>query len=302
MRVATAVLHYRAWPDVRETLDALLAQTRRPDRIIVVDHASGDDSADAIRSSYPDVEVRELPINRGPAAGMHSALRYALGTGADAVQLLPHDCILAPDALATLEERLASNPGLGAVGPLVAELDDPERVVCAGGRVDGRTWDLELIDRRAAVSSWKGRPPAPVDFLEFAGILMRARAVEETGPLEERYYYWLDDAEFTLRMRAKGWRLECVPQAMAWQDVSYPSEYLVVRNRLLLVGRTAPRRLLFRELLRVVKHLLRASLRPHDPQERKVVGARLGGLLAFCLGRWGAPPTAKRASPRSHAR
>ena len=71
MKIAAGVLHYRHWPGVRVTLDALREQTRPPEHVVVVDHASGDGSAQHIRDAYPEAEVVEIPSNRGPIAGMN---------------------------------------------------------------------------------------------------------------------------------------------------------------------------------------------------------------------------------------
>jgi hypothetical protein len=41
MRIGPGIYHYRDRPGVRVTIDTLRAQTRRPDHILVLDHASG---------------------------------------------------------------------------------------------------------------------------------------------------------------------------------------------------------------------------------------------------------------------
>ncbi|RMD81815.1 MAG: glycosyltransferase, partial [Chloroflexi bacterium] len=55
-------------------LDSLRAQTRRDFQVTVVDDASTDDSVALIRSRYPEVQVVQLPQNRGFAAAVNVAL------------------------------------------------------------------------------------------------------------------------------------------------------------------------------------------------------------------------------------
>jgi GT2 family glycosyltransferase len=297
LRVAAGVLHYRFWPEVRPTLDRLLAQDRQPDEIVVVDHASGDGSVGEIRSAYPQLEVVELPDNRGPAGGMNRMLQLLLERPLDAILFLPHDLELAPSTLERLAERLETDPTLGAVGPLIAHRSARERVFYAGGYVHRRNWDLEYRDSPAELSDWAGRPPQPVDFLELGGLLVRADVARTVGGLPEHFYYVHDDLDFTLRIARHGWRLECVPAAVAWQDLGDPTgeellipmpPYLQVRNRLGLIARNAPRRMLVREILRVLSWLLRDAIRPRG--SRAELRPRLRGLVDFCLGRWGPPP------------
>ena len=296
------MLHYRAWPGMGETLDGLLAQTRRPDEVVVVDHASGDGSVVHIRDAYPAIELVELEENRGPTAGMNRLISEIMQRGVDAVFVFPHDIELAPDALEHLAIHLEDNPRLGAVGPLVGHQRDRERVFCAGGHVDPRTWDFTFVDQPSRMGSWRGRPPHPVDFLELGGILLRADAVRAAGGLPVRFYYMHDDLDYTLRIGSLGWGLECVPAARAWQDLGDPGRtdlipppppYLQVRNRLGLIANNAPRRILAREILRVLSWLVRDAVRPRGGS-RSDLWPRFRGLADFCLGRWGPPPPSAR--------
>ena len=289
MRVGAGVLHYRGWPDVEPTLTGLLGQTRSPEDVLVIDHASLDGSADKIREAFPDLELLELSENRGPTAGMNRLLAALLERDFDALFILPHDLELAPDALERLVERLEQEPELGAVGPLIAHQHDRDLVFCAGGYVRRHNWSLQFREQPAAVSEWEGRPPHAVDFLELGGILMRADAARAVGPLPEHFYYWADDVDLALRLGRLGWCLECVPAAVAWQELGSPPWYLATRNTLGLIARNAPRRLLARELVRTLYWLARDAVRP-GARPRNTLRPRMRGLVDFCLGRWGPPP------------
>src|SRR5437867_12685154 len=117
MRVGAVVLHYRLWPRVLQTLEALVSQTRPPDEIVVVDNHSGDGSVGRLRRAFPSIHVIEARENGGYAAGMNIGTDAVLGRGADAILLLTHECRMAPDALGELVARLEVEPALGAVGP-----------------------------------------------------------------------------------------------------------------------------------------------------------------------------------------
>src|SRR4051794_12663476 len=122
MRVGVGLLYYRFWPGVRAALDAVEAQTRSPDFVLVLDNGSGDGSAAELADAYPGAKMLDVPDNRGPIGGTNVLLRALLEEGAEALLLLNHDCKLAPDALELLEERLEQEPRLGAVGPLISSL------------------------------------------------------------------------------------------------------------------------------------------------------------------------------------
>jgi GT2 family glycosyltransferase len=296
VNVGAVVLHYRRWPGVRDTLDALRAQARPPDTLIVVDNHSADGSVDELRGAYPDLEVIEAAANGGYAAGMNLGLRASLGHGSDAVLLLTHECRLAHDALLALVDRLEREPAVGAVGPLIGHLSDPEMVFSAGGEIDRRTWRTDHRRAPARMDDWAGRSPQPAEWLDGAAILLRSAAVEAAGELDEGYFLYFEETEYLLKLRRLGWSVECVPAALAWQESGGKPTYLWVRNRLRFLARTAPKRLVVRELARSVRPLVGGAVRRSTAPSRSERRARTRAILHFLIRRWG--PDVPDARPK----
>ena len=68
-RVAAVVVTYNRRDLLLESLAAVRGQTRPPDEVIVVDNASADDTAAAVRKHYPAAQLAELSRNTGGAGG-----------------------------------------------------------------------------------------------------------------------------------------------------------------------------------------------------------------------------------------
>ncbi len=98
MRVGVVVLHYRFWPDVIETLDALAQQDHSIERIVVVDNCSGDGSAAQLRDQA-GIELVEATVNSGYAAGMNLGVSTLAPDQVDAVLLLTQEAVLSPAGL-----------------------------------------------------------------------------------------------------------------------------------------------------------------------------------------------------------
>ena len=295
MRIGAAVVHYRFWPRVRDTLDPLLAQTRPPDHVVVVENGSGDGSDAAIRAAYPGVDVLAIEHNVGPIAGMNAGMDALLAKGCDAILLLTHETVLAPDALEAMAGRLAADERIGVVGPLLGFLSDRARVWSAGGEVHPRNWDTGHHAKPDRLADWLGGPPREVDWLDGACLLFRADAVRRAGHLNADFFAMFDEPDYQLRLRALGWRAECVAAAVAWQEPGAQPPYMFVRNRLGFIARHAPRRFVLRELARVWAYAARDLVRPRPDRPRADAVRRLKGTGAFLLRRWG-PAESPQAS------
>jgi len=291
LKVGAGVVHYRFWPAVRPTLDALLAQTRPPDRIVVIENGSGDGSAQAIRETYPRLDVVAVAENRGPIGGMNLILDELAETDVDAILLLTHETLLAPDALEALLARLAQDDAIGVVGPLLGYSSRPDELWSAGGLISPADWETDHFIDPPRISQWVGRAPREADWLDGACLLYRAAAVRATGRLNERFFMMFDEPDYQLRMRSLGWRAECVPAAVAWQEPGEKPPYIFTRNRLGFLARRAPRQQLLRELSRQCYDLVRDGLSPRPGRGgRRHALLRAQGTLDFVRNRWGRPP------------
>ena len=96
--VAAVVVTYNRQAKVGETLDRILAQTRAPDWIIVVDNASTDGTDQVLASYCSDrrVIVYRLQRNMGGAGGFSAGMARGYELGADFVWLMDDDCYPSP--------------------------------------------------------------------------------------------------------------------------------------------------------------------------------------------------------------
>jgi GT2 family glycosyltransferase len=289
MRVGAVVLHYRLWPQVRSTLQGLLSQTRPPDDLIVVDNRSADGSLRELRAAFPRIEVVETDDNVGYAGGMNVGTRMLMRRGVEAVLLLTHECRLAPNALEEMVDRLEREPGLGAVGPLLGYRSRPEMVFSAGGIID-RRWRPKLVREPALMTTWAAAAPHAAEWLHGSCLLLRASAMRQAGEMDERYFLYFEETEYLLTLGRLGWRVECVPAALAWQEPGTQPTYLWVRNRLRFQARTGRPWHVAREAGRLATSIARDSVFPNAGTTPTQLQDRRRALLDFLTRRWGPDP------------
>jgi GT2 family glycosyltransferase len=193
-RVAAVVVTYNRRDLLLQSLGAVHAQTRPPDTVIVVDNASADGTAAAVRARYPAVDLAELTRNTGGAGGFAYGLAAALEAGADLVWLMDDDTVPEPPALAALLDARERAPGPAPA--LVAS-----KVVWT----DGRPHPMNTPRSKPFAGKAETRAAAaagclPIRSASFVSILVDAAQCRGRGLPQADYFLWNDDFEFTTRL------------------------------------------------------------------------------------------------------
>src|SRR5260370_18754505 len=87
-RVVAVMVTYNRRDLLLEALAAVSAQSRAPDAVIVVDNASTDGTAAAVRTKFPAVRLAELTKNSGGAGGFAPGMALAPARAAGLTWLL----------------------------------------------------------------------------------------------------------------------------------------------------------------------------------------------------------------------
>ncbi len=188
------VVTYNRQPLLRECLDALRAQTRLADRIVVVDNASTDGTADMVRAEYPWVDLLALPENLQCAGGFHAGLQEAHAGGADWIWLLDDDCVASATALQELERATEVAPPLPAPALLSG------RVVWNDGRLHPMNvpgFERDRIDRIIEAGD---QALLPVRSASFPSLMVSREAIDRHGLPHTHYVIYGDDIEWTARI------------------------------------------------------------------------------------------------------
>ena len=186
---------------------------RRDFETLVVDNASTDGSAQMVRSRYPDVKLIENEANVGFARANNQGIRQAAGRY---LLLLNPDTEVRPEALETLIRFLETHENVGAAGARILNPDGSLQPSCYPVPTLLNEW-LHLFhldrERRKGMESWDVTEPREAEVLLGACILIRRRALDDVGLLDERFFMYSEEVDFCYRLRKAGWPLYWVPQA-----------------------------------------------------------------------------------------
>lgn len=197
-KIWAVVVTYNRKDLLAECLDALRAQTRACDRILVVDNASSDDT-DAWLAERVDgvVQAVRLSRNTGGAGGFNAGMRIAYQGGADLVWVMDDDVIPAPDAL---EKLLQAGRALRRrnVTPayLVSNVFTPDGLATNVPDVDHRQNDIQYANWAQCLDLGV----VAIRRATFVSILFSRETLETYGLPLAPMFIWADDSEYTVRV------------------------------------------------------------------------------------------------------
>jgi rhamnopyranosyl-N-acetylglucosaminyl-diphospho-decaprenol beta-1,3/1,4-galactofuranosyltransferase len=238
--VVAVVVTYNRAELLESCLDALAAQSRRPDAVVVVDNASTDASGAVADAHGIGADVLHLHRNVGGAGGFASGIARALDShGADWVWLMDDDTIAREGALEALLDAIR---------------DAPVRLSVLSSRAvwtDGRAHPMNLPRvrvgaGRAETADARAVGGHPIRTASYVSALLRGEDVRRLGLPYADYFIWSDDFEHTGRLLRRGRGIH-VPASVVEHRTKVFADaqaspgdrfYYDVRNRLWALART----------------------------------------------------------------
>lgn len=197
-KICAVVVTYNRKTVLKKCLDALLAQTRPVDLILVVDNASTDGTEQMFSREYARssrVKYVNLGENLGGSGGFHHGVQYALGADSDWMWLMDDDCLPAENCLEVLLENI----------------DDKNQIYSPAV--------LSLEDKRTFLWGIKGKVGSgnhEVISIPFNGLFLHRQSAEELGLPEKNFFIYGDDTEYNLRAKTMGKRTIMVTDSIMY--------------------------------------------------------------------------------------
>lgn len=242
--VGAVVVNFNGSDRVLRVIEALARQSHVLAEIIVVDNASVDGSPRSIRERFPAVRILELGSNTGLSNARNVGLREL--TSALAL-LIDHD-IYPDQQCVELMVRACEATAAAVVCPRIRLLPESDIIQVEGAEPHF----LGTLILRHGYQRLDRTPPSPGYVMGCPGgcMLVRRREILDAGGFDELFFFYLEDLEFSLRLRAVGHRFWCEPAAEVFHEPAagtpglsfrghdrYPAQraYYTMRNRLLTI-------------------------------------------------------------------
>lgn len=224
------IVNYRTADLVIDCMHSLMQPEGVPEqtRIVVVDGASGDGSAQKLEAAIVEnkwqdrIDLLPLETNGGFSYGNNRGIEHLKERygSAEYVHLLNPDTVARAGSIGTLVAFMDEHPSAGIAG---SRLEDPDgtpqacafRFPTAVAQFEGE-FRFGLVSK--LLDRWRVVLDTPteavrVDWVSGASFLIRSTLLDKIGQLDEEYFLYHEEVDFCLRAAREGWECWHVPQS-----------------------------------------------------------------------------------------
>jgi len=221
MKLSIIIVNYNVKAFLQQALESLYKATRDLEtEIFVVDNHSVDGSVELLKNEFPQVKLIANSENLGFARANNQALKKASG---DYLWLLNPDTLVQENTPAKLISVMESDDGIGMLGCKILNADGSLQLACR--RSFPTPWvaftKLLGLAKIFPRSKWFGRynlthldedKAYEVEAISGSCMFVRREALNEVGLLDERFFMYGEDLDWSYRFREQGWKVYYTPE------------------------------------------------------------------------------------------
>jgi GT2 family glycosyltransferase/glycosyltransferase involved in cell wall biosynthesis len=209
-----------------------------PAKVFVQDNAS-QDGVDRLKAEFPKVILSKNRYNMGFSRAINNALRQG---DSPYIVLLNPDSYVMDGFFEPILRHMEENPDVGIVGPKILDHDGsvqgsartfPTPLTGLFGRSSllTRLFPNNRLTRENILTTRSdGKSPMEVHWVSGACMVVRRKAVDHVGLMDERFFLYWEDADWCRRMRRKGWKVVYFPESPVVHYAGASSEQAPLRS------------------------------------------------------------------------
>jgi GT2 family glycosyltransferase/lipopolysaccharide/colanic/teichoic acid biosynthesis glycosyltransferase len=220
-RVSLVIVHFRTPSMLGRCLERIeRAGIAVPYEVVVEDNAPLDGAAEELCRGVPGVVYRRNDRNLGFGRAVNQGIRAARG---EFFLVLNPDVEVEPGSVEELLREMERDPAAGIVAPKLLYADGSLQDSCRTfytlpvfllrRTFIGRLFPNHRALREHLMLDYDHATTRAVDWCLGASLLVRRRAVEDVGPMDERFFLYFEDVDWCYRMAARGWKVVYHPAA-----------------------------------------------------------------------------------------
>lgn len=207
MKIVALIVTHNRFALLKESIEAIRMQSRRPDEILIVNNGSTDGTKSWLDAQSDLVNIHQ--DNLGCSAGFNIGIKTAYRNGADWVWAMDDDSIPFPDALEKLISCADKIPAEHRIGFLSSRVEwsdgTPHIMNIPHIGIFQNGLPFNYFDRQGA---------SLIATCSFVSVLYKREAIAEIGIPYKEFIIWGDDEEYSKRITRKGFLGLYVPSSI----------------------------------------------------------------------------------------
>jgi GT2 family glycosyltransferase len=237
MTLSIVIVNYNTEMLLRSCLESVYASANgTPLDVWVVDNNSRDASVTMVKSRFPRVNVIENTCNVGFSKANNMVISRSRS---DYLLLLNPDTLIIGDAIERMVRFMNERPEVGIAGCKVLNRDGTLQLACRRSIPTPRvaffrlTGLSKIFPKNRMMAEYNMTYKSPdqtheVDAVSGAFLMIRRKAVEDIGLLDERFFMYGEELDWCLRAKRAGWAVMYHPAA---QIVHYKGQSTKYNSR-----------------------------------------------------------------------
>ncbi len=243
-KVNIIILNYNRLNDTINCLNSMLKIDYINYEIIVIDNYSSDNSFKELKYLYKKVtkiNIIQTNQNLGYTGGINFGITLAMKDQPDYILLINNDTLVEKNFLSELINSMERNPDAAVSGGLILAEHDKSTIWYAGGKqIEWR--GLAIHNSKGInINKYNDYKIENVTFITGCMMLLRCKHLDKIGLLDERFFMYLDDIEYSKRIINKGFKLLYNPKSVIYHKILEKKDnpficYYSARNRFLFIN------------------------------------------------------------------
>ena len=223
-KIGIVILNWNNWQETIACISQIhdLEYPQELLEVYIVDNGSTDDSVQEL-SCIQEVFFIPLERNLGFAAGNNVGMKAAFESNCQYLLLLNNDTILENDFLKNLTSGFNGFPEPGIISPKIYYANPNNLIWFAGGifnkpRILGTMRGIDQTD------NGDFNQPGRIDFAVGCCMLIHRKVINDIGYLDEAYFFYNEDVDYSLRCQEAGHIIWYQPDAVIYHKVSQSTQ------------------------------------------------------------------------------
>lgn len=296
MNVIAVVVTYNRKELLKECIEAIVKQSYKVDKIIIVDNNSTDGTEEYLNTNkileIPEVILHKLEKNIGGAGGFYEGMKLSLNYNPDWVWIMDDDTIPTNNCL---EELLES----------IENIDKKSKISFLASSIYGESKEFMNVPIVDTSDSGNGYPSfykyldkglLKIEMATFVSLLINVEAIKKCGLPCKQYFIWGDDSEYTMRLTRNFGEAYMVgnsiavhkrklSKALKLNDEENENRikmyYYMIRNTLINTNEYYGKKKLIKQILIDFKEILRILFKSNCKFRFKKIKIIIKGINAF---------------------